>query len=337
MAVRFFILELLSLPFKIFIMKIVNLFKNTDKTLFSFELLPPLKGNDINIIYNTIDPLTEFNPAYINITYHQEETVYKKHKSGLLEKRIVRKRPGTVAISAAIKYRYKNILVVPHIICGGFTKEETENALIDLQFLGIKNLLVVRGDPPKPQKTFIPEPGGHDHSLDLVRQIANLNKGIYLDDELQNSTPTDFSVGVASYPEKHCEAPNMKSDLEFLKMKVDAGAEFIVTQMFYDNKKYIDFVKTCRETGITVPIIPGINPISVKNQISVLPHVFHIDIPEELVKEVEKCKDNDQVRQVGIEWAIKQSKELLQHGVPALHFFTMGKSDNIQKIAKAVF
>ncbi len=318
-------------------MKIINLFKNSNKTLFSFELLPPLKGNDINIIYNTIDPLAEFSPAYINITYHQEEIVYKKHKSGLLEKRIVRKRPGTVAISAAIKYRYKDILVVPHIICGGFTKEETENALIDLQFLGIKNLLVIRGDPEKSQKAFIPEPGGHAHPLDLVEQITNLNKGIYLDEELLNSTPADFSVGVAGYPEKHCEAPNMKSDLKYLKMKVDAGAEFIVTQMFYDTKKYIDFVETCRDMGITVPIIPGIKPITVKNQICTLPQTFHIDIPEELVKEVEKCKDNEQTRQVGVEWAIKQAKELIEYGVPAVHFFSMGKSDNIQKIAKAVF
>lgn len=318
-------------------MKIIDLIKKSKKPLFSFELLPPLKGNDINIIYNTIDPLTEFNPAYINITYHQEEIVYKKHKSGLLEKRVVRKRPGTVAISAAIKYRYKNILVVPHIICGGFTKEETENALIDLQFLGIKNLLAVRGDPEKSQKVFIAEPGGHSHPLDLVKQIANLNKGIYLDEELLNSTPTDFSVGVAGYPEKHCEAPNMQSDLKFLKMKVEAGAEFIVTQMFYDNKKYLNFVQLCRDMGINVPIIPGIKPITVKSQICSLPQTFHIDIPEDLVKEVEKCKDNEQAREVGVEWAIMQSKELAKHGVPALHFFTMGKSDNIQKIAKAVF
>lgn len=318
-------------------MKIADLLKKSEKTLFSFELLPPLKGNDINSIYNTVDPLIEFNPAYINITYHQEEIVYKKHKSGLLEKRVVRKRPGTVAISAAIKYRYKNILVVPHIICGGFTKEETENALIDLQFLGIKNLLVVRGDPEKSQKTFIAEPGGHSHPLDLVKQISSMNKGIYLDEELLNSTPTDFSVGVAGYPEKHCEAPNLQSDLKFLKKKVDAGAEFIVTQMFYDNQKYLNFVKVCREMGINVPIIPGIKPISVKSQICALPHTFHIDIPEDLVKEVEKCKDNEQTRQVGVEWAIMQSRELIKNGVPALHFFTMGKSDNIQKIAKAVF
>lgn len=318
-------------------MKIINLFKNSDKALFSFELLPPLKGDDINNIYGTIDPLIEFNPAYINITYHQEEIVYKKHSSGLLEKKTVRKRPGTVAISAAIKNKYKNILVVPHIICGGFTKEETENALIDLQFLGIKNLLVVRGDPEKSQKSFTPECNGHEHSLDLVRQITNMNHGKYLDEDLLNSTATDFSVGVAGYPEKHCEAPNMKSDMHFLKQKIEAGAEFIVTQMFYDNQKYFDFVNLCREEGINVPIIPGIKPISVKSHMSSLPYTFHIDIPEALVKELLKCKKNEDARQVGVEWAIQQSKELLKFGVPALHFFTMGKSDNIVKIAKAVF
>lgn len=318
-------------------MKIVDLFKNSKSPLFSFELLPPLKGHDINIINDAIEPLIEFDPAYINITYHQEEIVYKKHKSGLLEKKTVRKRPGTVAISAAIKYKYKNILVVPHIICGGFSKEETENALIDLQFLGIKNLLVVRGDPEKSQKHFTAECNGHEHSLDLVKQIVALNQGKYLDDDLLNSNPTDFSVGVAGYPEKHCEAPNMKSDLLFLKEKVDSGAQFIVTQMFYDNNKYFDFVKSCRDLGINVPIIPGIKPISVRSHITNLPYTFHIDIPEELVKEVSKCKDNEQARQVGVEWAIKQCIELKKFGVPALHFFTMGKSDNIQKIAKAVF
>ncbi|MBI5218799.1 MAG: methylenetetrahydrofolate reductase [Bacteroidia bacterium] len=318
-------------------MKIVDIFKNSKKTLFSFELLPPLKGHDIDIIYQTVDPLMEFNPSYINITYHQEEIVYKKHKSGLLEKKTVRKRPGTVAISAAIKYKYKNVMVVPHIICGGFTKEETENALIDLQFLGIKNLLVVRGDPEKSQKIFIPEKEGHAHSLDLLKQITNMNHGKYLDDDLLNTMPTDFSMGVAGYPEKHCEAPNLKSDLNFLKQKVEAGAEFIVTQMFFDNKKYFDFVKQCRDIGINVPIIPGLKPVSIKSHISSLPYTFHIDIPDDLVKEVEKCRDNEQARQAGIEWAIMQSKDLIRANVPAVHYFTMGKSDNIQKIAKAVF
>ncbi|HBX51908.1 MAG: methylenetetrahydrofolate reductase [NAD(P)H] [Bacteroidetes bacterium RIFOXYA12_FULL_35_11] len=318
-------------------MKIVDLLNASEKTRFSFELLPPLKGNDINTIYMTIDPLLEFNPAYINITYHQEEIIYKKHSSGLLEKKTVRKRPGTVAISAAIKYRFKDVLVVPHIICGGFTKEETENALIDLEFLGINNILVVRGDPEKSQKVFTPEPDGHKHSVDLLKQIISMNQGKYLDEELLNSTPTDFSVGVAGYPEKHCEAPNMNTDLFFLKQKINAGAEFIVTQMFFDNKKYFDFVAKCREIGINVPIIPGIKPLSVRSQISALPFTFHIDVPEDLVKEVIKCKDNEAVRQVGVEWTIAQSKELIKSGAPAVHYFTMGKPDNIQKIAKEVF
>lgn len=317
-------------------MKLPEIFQNSSKTFFSFELLPPLKGTNINAIYEAIDPLMEFNPPYINITYHQEEIVYKTHKSGLLEKKTVRKRPGTVAISAAIKYKY-NVIVVPHMICGGFSKEETENALIDLQFLGINNLLVLRGDPEKSQKHFIPEANGHEHSIGLVKQISEMNKGKYLDDELLNSTTTDFTVGVAGYPEKHYEAPNLDSDLCFLKQKIDAGAEFIVTQMFYDNQKYYDFVDRCRAIGINVPIIPGIKPISIKNHLSILPQTFHIDIPQDLVKEVLKCKTNDEVRQVGVEWATMQSKDLISRNVPALHYYTMGKSDNIIKIAKAVF
>ncbi len=318
-------------------MKIPEILKVAKKTLFSFELLPPLKGSSIEEIYKTIDPLVEFNPPYINITYHREEVVYKKRDGGLLERKTVRKRPGTVAIAAAIKYRYKNVHVVPHMICGGFSKEETENALIDLHFLGIENLLVLRGDPEKTTNRFVPEPDGHEHALELIGQISRLNKGIYLDEELQNTQATNFTVGVAGYPEKHIESPNLQSDLHFLKKKVDAGASFIVTQMFFDNKKYFDFVKACRNYGITVPIIPGLKPISVMNHLNSLPKTFNVDLPDELVKEIIKCKTNRQVRELGVEWAIEQSKELVAADVPVIHYYTMGHSDNIYKIAKVIF
>ncbi len=317
-------------------MNIADLLNETKKTLFSFELLPPLKGGNIKTIYATVDPIMEFSPININVTYHREEVIYKKHPNGLLEPRKVRKRPGTVAISAAIKYKYK-VSVVPHIICGGFTKEETENALIDFHFLGIHNLLAVRGDTPKNEKEFIPEPDGNANAVDLVRQIMDMNRGKYSDEELLHTTPTKFSIGVAGYPEKHIESPNLESDLYFLKQKVDAGAEYIVTQMFFDNKKYFDFVKSCRNYGIEVPIVPGLKPVSIKSHINLLPKTFNIDLPQVLAMEIRKCKDNKEARQVGVEWAIKQSKELIAANVPALHFYTMGSSDNIRNIAKAVF
>lgn len=314
--------------------KIIDILKNTKKTLFSFELLPPLKGNSIESIYQTIDPLMEFNPLYVNVTYHQEEVVYKKRKDQLLEKSVVRKRPGTVAISAAIKYKYK-VKVMPHIICGGFTKEETEYALIDLNFLGIDNILVVRGDPAPEQKNFIPEPEGHSNALGLVKQIANLNRGKYLDEG--NMAATDFSMGVAGYPEKHPESPNRDSDFYFLKKKIEAGADFIVTQMFFDNKNFFEFVRQCRDRGINVPIIPGLKPLVTKNHLNYLPKTFGIDLPELMVKEVLKCKTPEAVKQVGIEWAIAQSRELIEFGVPVVHYFTLGKAGSIQDIAKAVF
>lgn len=316
--------------------KLIELLRNPEKTHFSFELLPPLKGQNIDAIYNAIDPLMEFKPPYINITYHQEEVVYRNVGNNLLEKRIIWKRPGTVAISAAIKSKYK-VAVIPHMICGGFTREETENALLDLNFLGIKNILAVRGDPQSDSRNFIPEEGGHQHTLGLIEQISGLNKGIYLDEELEKKTPTDFTVGIAGYPEKHPEAPNMRSDIHFLKKKINAGAEFIVTQMFFDNEKFFKFVKLCRDADINVPIIPGIKPLATYRQLNFLSKTFNIDIPEALVKEVIKCKDNTQVRQVGVEWTIQQSKELVNADIPAVHYYTMGKPDNIQQIAKAVF
>jgi len=318
-------------------MKVIDhIAQRNGRTLFTLELLPPLKGENIDAINQTIDPIIEFDPSFIDVTYHREEIIYKQRDDGLLERRTIRKRPGTVGISAAIKYKY-NIDVVPHIICGGFSREETENALIDLYFLGIDNLLLIRGDNPVGEKVFKPEKDGNAYGIDLVKQVMDLNHGKYLEEELLNPIPTDFCIGVAGYPEKHAEAPNMITDLIHLKEKVDAGASYIVTQMFFDNKKFFKFEKACREAGITVPIIPGLKPISVKSQLSVLPKTFAIDLPEALVLEIDKCTDNQQIRQVGVEWAIQQSKELIKFGVPVLHFYSMGKSDNIRKIVKEVF
>lgn len=309
---------------------------NSDKTLFSFEILPPLKGQHFEHIQQAVEPLMDFEPAFVNVTYHQEEFEYKQLQNGLLEKKTVRKRPGTVGIAAALMYRY-HANVVPHIICGGFTREETENALIDLHFLGVKNLLIVRGDPQPSVKYFQAEPGGHAHAIDLVKQVQNLNQGKYLEDDLQNSTPTNFCMGVAGYPEKHIESPNLESDLQHLKAKIDAGASYIVTQMFFDNQKYFNFVDSCRAAGINVPVIAGLKPVSVLSHLQKLPQTFHIDLPETLVKEIKKCKDNKAIRQLGVEWTIAQAKELIAKNTPVLHFYTMGKSDNIRKIAEAVF
>jgi methylenetetrahydrofolate reductase (NADPH) len=306
------------------------------KTLFSIEVLPPLKGENIRTLFDHMDPLMEFKPPFVDVTYHREEFVYKKRENGLLEKRSTRKRPGTVALCAAIQNHYK-VDTVPHIICGGFTKDETENALIDLHFLGIENALVLQGDGIKNEGRFVADPEGHKFASELLQQVVNLNEGKYLDEDLQNTTPTNFCIGVAGYPEKHFAAPNLKTDMKYLKLKVDLGAEFIVTQMFFDNKKYFEFVKNCREIGITVPIIPGIKPITTKAQTSILPTIFHIDLPDELTEEVEKCKDNAQVKEVGIKWAVAQSKELMKAGVPSLHFYSMGKSDPIYRIAKELF
>lgn len=318
-------------------MKVIELINKADKTLFSFELLPPLKGHNIYNIYRSIDPLMEFDPSFINVTYHQQEVIYKKHPSGLLEKKTIRKRPGTVAISAAIKYKYPSVEVVPHLICGGFTREDTEDALIDFHYLGIRNLLALRGDPPKGIRTFTPEPNGHAYASGLVAQIARMNAGKYLDEELENTFPTDFCVGVAGYPEKHLESPNIAYDLKYLKEKIDAGAEYIITQMFFDNDRYYEFVRLCREAGISVTIIPGLKPITTLRDIHVLPQVFNIDIPDLLVREIQKCKTNEEAFRVGVEWAIEQSKGLIRFGVPVIHYFTVGVSENIRQIASAIF
>lgn len=318
-------------------MKVIDRIKQSKSVLFSIEILPPLKGKSIRSIYNIIDPLQDFKPSFVDVTYHREEYIYKKREGGFLEKVSIRKRPGTVGICAAIMNKY-HIDTVPHIICGGFTKEETESALIDLHFLGIDNILIIRGDAVKNERSFIPEPGGNAYAIDLVKQAVNMNSGKYLhEDDMVEITPTDFCIGVAGYPEKHFEAPNMISDLRHLKEKVDAGAEYIVTQMFFDNQKYFDFVKKCREMEINVPIVPGLKVLTAKSQVALLPKIFYIDIPQELLEAVEKCKTDAEAKEAGIEWSVQQSKELIKFGVPVLHFYTMGSSDSVKRVVSKVF
>lgn len=317
-------------------MKVVDHIQSSaGKTLFSFEILPPVKGQSVQSIFDAIDPLMEFKPPFIDVTYHREEYIYKKHEGGLLEKISTRKRPGTVGICSAIINRY-GVDPVPHIICGGFTREETENALIDLDFLGIDNVLVLRGDAIKSEGRFIPEEGGHHYASELLEQVIDLNKGSYLHEEVEGSK-TNFCIGVAGYPEKHFEAPNLKTDIKYLKQKIEMGAEYVVTQMFWNNACYFDFVEKCREEGINVPIIPGLKPLATLKQTTILPSIFHVDLPEDLTNELEKCKDNKQVKELGIEWCIQQSKELMQKGVPCLHYYTMSKSASIKRIAESLF
>ena len=318
-------------------MKVTDHIKNANgETQFSFEILPPLKGQHIQYIFDNIDPLMEFNPPFIDVTYHREEYIFKEVRDGLLKKQIVKKRPGTVGICAAIQNKY-DVDAIPHILCGGFTKEDTENFLIDLDFLGIDNVMALRGDPVKTEIYFRPEKEGHSYASELVKQISELNKGHYLDEELKNTSETNFCIGVAGYPEKHMESPNLDSDIHFLKKKIKKGAEYVVTQMFFDNKKYFEFVDKCRSEGITVPIIPGLKPVSTKKQLNSIPHRFNVDFPKELISELIKCKDNAQVAQVGIEWCVAQSLELKKAKIPVLHYYSMGKSDNIKTIASKVF
>ena len=317
-------------------MTLTDILSQPDHSRFSIELLPPLKGQHIDSIYRTMDALMPFNPAFVDVTYHREEYVYREVGPGLLQKRTVRKRPGTVGICAALMNRYE-IETVPHIICGGFSVEETENALIDLDFVGVRNVLALRGDAIRSEGRFKADADGHTYAIDLVDQIVDLNKGVYLDPDLKNTTTTSFCIGVAGYPEKHFEAPNPDSDLRWLKQKVDHGAEYIITQMFFDNRRYFDFVNRCRDNGIDVPIIPGIKPLTTATQLSVLPQVFHVDLPDELVAAVESAKTKDQVREAGIAWCTRQAEELLDRGVPTLHFYTMGKANPTVEIARRVF
>jgi methylenetetrahydrofolate reductase (NADPH) len=305
-------------------------------TLVSFEILPPLKGKTITSIYDHLDPLMEFKPSWINVTYHRSETMFKKKTDGTFEKVDVRKRPGTVGICAAIMNHY-NIDAVPHIICGGFTRRETEDALIDLQFLGIDNALILRGDAAKNESSFEPEPGGNAYAIDLLKQVGQLNQGIYLDEDILNGGKTDFCMGVSGYPEKHFESPNFEIDLIKTKEKVDAGADYIMTQMFFNNQKFMEYVQACRDMGITVPIIPGLKPITNKKQLTVLPRIFHVDIPTELSNAINKCKTDAECEQVGTEWLIQQSKELKAAGVPVLHYYTLGKPKVIRDVVSAVF
>ena len=318
-------------------MKVTQHIENANgKPLFSFEILPPLKGQNIQSIYDGNEPLKEFNPPFIDVTYHREEYEYKELANGLLQKKVVKKRPGTVGICAGIQNKYQ-VDAIPHVLCGGFSKEDTENLLIDLDFLGIDNLVALRGDAVKSETYFKAEKEGHNYASELVTQISNLNKGIYLDEDLQNTNKTNFCIGVAGYPEKHMEAPSMDSDIHFLKQKIKNGADYIITQMFFDNQKYFDFVAKCRALGITVPIIPGLKPIATKKQLNLIPHRFKVDLPDDLIMEVVKAKDNDAVKQIGIEWCTQQSKELVKAGIPLLHYYSMGKAENVKAIARSIF
>ncbi|GHV09993.1 methylenetetrahydrofolate reductase [Bacteroidia bacterium] len=317
-------------------MGVVDLLKNSTKTAFTFEILPPMKGSNFSKVCSIIDKLVEFDPKYINITTHHSENIYKENADGTLMKVNVRKRPGTVAIAGAIQNRYK-IPAVPHVICKGFTKEETEYALIDLQYLGVTDLLLLRGDANKLEREQLVSDKSHEHTTDLIRQVNSFNSGLDLDGNTFEKPETPFSYGVACYPEKHEEAPNLESDIEFLKQKIDLGAEYAVTQMFFDNQKYFEFVDRCRAEGITIPIIPGIKPVVFQNQLTVLPKIFRSDIPEDLANELRKCTADEAAKQVGIEWGIAQCKELIAAGVPSLHFYTLMATDSVRQIAKEIY
>ena len=317
-------------------MQVIEHLAKAKDTLVSFEVLPPLKGRTISYIYEHLDPLMEFKPSWINVTYHRSETIIRTNAAGVEEKVDVRKRPGTVGICAAIMNHY-NVDAVPHIICGGFSKRETEDALIDLQFLGIDNVLVLRGDAEKGQKTFVPEHNGNKQAIELLKQVVGLNNGIYLDKDIINGSKSNFCMGVSGYPEKHFEAPSMEFDLQKAKEKVDAGAQYIMTQMFFDNKKYFEYVDACRSIGINVPIIPGLKPITNKKQLTILPNIFYVDIPSDLSTAMLAATTDEACEQVGTEWLIQQSKELKAAGVPVLHYYTLGKPKVVKDVVAAVF
>lgn len=317
-------------------MKVTEYFARAKgQTLISFEILPPLKGGSVELIFKVLDPLMEFKPPFIDVTYHREEYIYQRKEDGYYEKAAIRKRPGTVGICAAIMHHY-GVDAVPHLICGGFTREDTENALIDLNFLNINNVLVIRGDAMQFEDKFLPTTGGHRYALDLVLQVSSMNRGLYLDPNIENGSKTDFCIGVAGYPEKHFEAPNMASDMYYTKQKIEAGGSYIVTQMFFDNQKFFQYAERCRAEGITVPIVPGLKPLTKKYQLKSIPRKFYVDMPDDLVREVEKAKDDDAVLEIGIEWCIQQSKELKAAGVPCLHYYTMGDAETVRRIASAI-
>ena len=316
--------------------KVIDILKRSRSPFASFELVPPLKGSDVSKLYSSIEPLMEFAPPFLNVTCHRDEVEYHENSDGTYTRMTLAKRPGTIAIVAAIMKRF-SIDIVPHVICGGASKHKIESEMLDLHFLGIDNVVALRGDAIPGQRFFIPDPEGFAHTDELVGMISNLNKGRYLDPTVVNGLPTDFSIGVACYPEKHYEAANMDTDIQHLKEKVEKGADYVITQMFFDNARYYDFVDRCRKAGITVPIIPGLKPISVARQIDLLPRSFHLDIPQDLVNEILKAKTKEQVYEAGVAWCVAQSQDLLRHGVPAIHYYTMGKADNIRKIVKTVF
>lgn len=317
-------------------MKVTDYFAQAKgRTLISFEILPPLKGGSVELIFKVLDPLMEFKPPFIDVTYHREEYIYSRKQDGYYEKAAIRKRPGTVGICAAIMHHY-GVDAVPHLICGGFTREDTENALIDLNFLNINNVLVIRGDAMQFEDKFLPTSGGHRYALDLILQVASMNRGLYLDPNIENGSRTDFCIGVAGYPEKHFEAPNMASDLYYTKQKIEAGGSYIVTQMFFDNQKFFQYADRCRAEGINVPIVPGLKPLTKKYQLTSIPRKFYVDMPDDLVREVEKAKDDQAVLEIGTEWCIQQSKELKAAGVPCLHYYTMGDAETVRRIASAV-
>lgn len=317
-------------------MKITEHITNKTNTILSLEVLPPTKGKNIEAVYDHLAPLMEFKPAWINVTYHRTESVYKTNGDGSFYKQEIRKRPGTVGICSALMNHYK-VDAVPHIICGGFSSRETEDALLDLHYLGIDNILVLRGDAEKNEGSFIPHPKGHRFAIDLLKQAKNLNNGVYLDEEIEGGSATNFCTGVAGYPEKHFEAPNFDTDLRHLKAKVDAGAEYIITQMFFDNSKYFEFVKRCRAAGINIPIIPGLKPITGKKQLTIIPSIFHVDIPIQLSDAIQHASSTAEMEQIGAEWLINQSLELKKAGVPVLHYYTLGKPAVIRKVLEAIF
>lgn len=307
-----------------------------DRTLVSFEILPPLKGGGMDAIFRILDPLMDFKPPFIDVTYHREEFLYVKRESGYYEKVSIRKRPGTVGICASIMHHY-GVDAVPHLICGGFTREETENALIDLNFLKVQNVLALRGDSRRFEDRFNPEEGGHAFAIDLVRQISDMNHGRYLDENIRDGQKTDFCIGIAGYPEKHIEAPNMETDIQWTKAKIEAGAHFIVTQMFYDNRKYFDYVARCRAAGITVPIIPGLKPLTRMYQLNAIPRKFFVHFPEELIREASACKTDKALAELGVAWCVTQSRELRDHGMPCLHYYTMGDADTTRRVVEQLF
>ena len=317
-------------------MNITDIISNGGGTAFSFEVLPPLKGNGTAALFRTIDRLKEFSPKYINITTHRSEYVYHELENGLMQRQRVRRRPGTIAIAAAIQKKY-DIPVVPHIVCSGNDREDLEYMLIDLQFLGISDLLVLRGDKAKEDSTFMPTGDGPAHATELIEQINRFNDGFFADGSPIKVPGSRFRFGVACYPEKHEEAACLESDIQVLKQKVDMGAEYAVTQLFYDNQKYLSFVERARALGIEVPIIPGIKPLSRLNQLTVVPKTFHCDLPEPFYHELVKCKTDEEVKQVGIEWSVEQCRELMKHGVPSLHFYTISAVDSIYEIARRIY